>query len=438
MKKRRRNGKHINVHGSSALGLIWEKYCLKCSTINILFLTDNFPPEVNAPATRTYEHCREWVQSGAKVTVVTCFPNFPTGRVFHGYKNLLYAREVIDGIEVIRVWTYITANEGLIKRTLDYMSFAFIAIFTSMRIKFDVAIATSPQFFTALAGMILSKFKRKPWIMEVRDLWPESILAVGAIDNRIIISLLKKLEKKCYISATKIISVTDSFKRVIVSDGIQPDKISVVKNGVNHALFTPRDKDKQLLAEHCLDNKFLVGYIGTLGIAHGLDFIVDSAEAIKDDHIHIVLMGEGANKKKLRKNIQNRDLANISIIDSVPKQEIVDYIASIDVALINLKKAPLFKTVIPSKIFENAAMGKPILLGVNGEARQIIEDYSAGLYFEPENQSDFVEKLLLLKNDKNLYKTCQRGCRKLAKDFDRRKLAKKMFFDIESTLDISL
>jgi len=341
---------------------------------------------------------------------------------------------MIEGIEVIRVWSFIAANQGFVKRTLDYFSFALMGLLLSLKIKCDIIIATSPQFFTSLTGMILSKIKRKPWIMEVRDLWPDSILAVGAIKNKKIISFLKKLERKCYKESNRIITVTDSFKHIMISDGIPKEKITVVKNGVNLDLFSPRQKNKNLLSEHGLENKFLVGYIGTLGMAHGMDFIVNVAKEINDENIHFILIGDGANKLNLKKAIKNNKLVNISIIDAVPKRLIVDYIASIDIALINLKKLPLFKTVIPSKIFENAAMEKPILLGVDGESRQIIEDYSAGVYYEPESKSDFIYKLYLLKNDRDLYKTCQQGCKKLAHDFDRKSLGNKMLSDIQSLI----
>lgn len=154
--------------------------------MKLLFLTDNFPPEVNAPASRTYAHCKEWVNNGVDVTVITCAPNFPQGKVYKGYKNKLYQTENMDGIKVIRVWTYITGNEGFIKRTLDYISFSVFAFGAGLFQKFDLIVATSPQFFTALCGRTLSFWKRRPWVMEVRDLWPESIKTVG-VDRKSVV-----------------------------------------------------------------------------------------------------------------------------------------------------------------------------------------------------------------------------------------------------------
>lgn len=167
--------------------------------LHILFLTDNFPPEVNAPASRTYEHAREWVALGARVTVITCAPNFPGGTVFPGYRNHWRSVEEMDGITVIRVWTYITANEGFYRRTLDYVSFmvsAFIASFSVRGIA--IVIGTSPQFFTAMGAWLTGLFRRRPWIFELRDIWPASIKAVGAIKDGPVLSLLEALEMFLY------------------------------------------------------------------------------------------------------------------------------------------------------------------------------------------------------------------------------------------------
>ena len=395
--------------------------------MKILFLTDNFPPEVNAPATRTYEHCKEWVKQGEKVTVITCVPNFPQGKVYKGYRNVFYQKEIMEGIHIIRVWTYITANEGFIKRTLDYISFSVSAFIAGLFQKTDIIIATSPQFFTALSGRALSFWKRKPWIMEVRDLWPESIKTVGAMNDTILIRYFEWQEKHCYHSAKKIVVVTDSFKRRLVERGIDSSKIDVVKNGVNRSLFVPVVKDLQLLNELGLQNKKIIGYIGTHGMAHKLDFILQCAKGMEGrNNYHFLFLGSGAEKRNLLDLKEKLDLKNVTMLDPVSKLEVKRYISILDIALINLRKSELFTTVIPSKIFENAGMEIPILMGVNGEAREIIESYHAGVCFEPESETEFCKKLDLLLTDENLYNECKEGCKKLSLDFDRNLLANKM------------
>ena len=395
--------------------------------MNILFLTDNFPPEVNAPASRTYDHCREWIKKGANVTVITCAPNFPKGKVYDGYKNKLYQTEVIDGIKVIRVWSYIAANKGFLKRTLDYISYSITSFFAGLFVKTDLIIATSPQFFTALTGRTLHFWKMKPWIMEIRDLWPESIKTVGAMNDNLFIRYFEWEEMRCYRSAKNLVVVTDSFKKKLISRGIEESKIYVVKNGVNKELFTPIPKDEELINKLGLQGKKVIGYIGTHGMAHKLDFIINCAKHLEGKtNYHFLFLGNGAEREHLVKLKEELNCTNVTMLESVSKQEVKRYISILDICLINLKKSELFTSVIPSKIFENAAMQIPILMGVEGEAKEIVEKYNAGVCFEPENEQDFISKLNML-NDEAFYNNCKKGCANLAVDFDRKNLASNMF-----------
>lgn len=402
--------------------------------MKILFLSDNFPPEVNAPATRTYEHCRYWVEAGAEVTVVTGAPNFPQGKVYAGYRNRLYSTETIDGIRVVRVWSYIVPNKGFLKRVLDFISYSVSAFIAGLFLHTDLIVATSPQFFTALAGRALAFWKRKPWVMEVRDLWPESIKTVGAMKENIFIRHFEWQEMRCYRSATRIVVVTDAFKRKLTERGVDAGKIAVVKNGVDRTLFRPQPKDEALLDELGLRGKCIVGYIGTHGMAHKLDFILRCARRLQErgqTKYHFLFLGNGAEKEHLLQYRDELGCTNVTLLDSVPKAEVKRYISILDICLINLKKSPLFTTVIPSKIFENAAMRIPILMGVNGEARDIVEHYGAGRCFEPEEEEDFLDKLQQLQDEKT-YNECREGCTALARDFDRKELARKMLDVLQS------
>lgn len=200
--------------------------------MHILFLTDNFPPEVNAPASRTFEHCREWVKSGNRVTVITCVPNFPRGKVYEGYKNRLWQSEMMSGIRVIRVWTYIAANKGFVKRILDYNSYMVSAILASPLVpRPDLVVATSPLLFTVCAGYVVSRMKHIPFVFELRDMWPESIKAVGAMKDSPIIRFLERMEMFLYHKATKIVSVTESFKRILIRGGLIRQKLKLLPTG---------------------------------------------------------------------------------------------------------------------------------------------------------------------------------------------------------------
>lgn len=400
--------------------------------MRILFLTDNFPPEVNAPANRTYEHCKEWVKSGVEVTVITCAPNFPKGKVYEGYRNKFRQVEYIDGIKVIRVWTYISANEGFVKRILDYLSFSFMSFLNGLFVKTDVIIATSPQFFTALSGRWLHFFKRKPWIMEVRDLWPESIVAVGAMKKGKVIQFFEWLEKRLYKSANHIVVVTDTFKQKIIERGIENKKITIHKNGANLDIYSPCPKDEILLKEYNLSGKVVFAYIGTHGMAHGLDFILESLQKLQEGkpNYHFLFIGDGAERKNLIALNEKLGLKNTSFIPSVPKNEVVRYLSIMDFALVNLRKSDTFKTVIPSKIFEAAAMHKPILLGLEGETKGIIEKFNAGVCFEPENETDFIRKIEEITKPSNIVLYIE-GCKKLAEHFDRKVIADNLLKDIK-------
>lgn len=400
--------------------------------MHILFITDNFPPEVNAPASRTYEHCKEWVARGAKVTVITGFPNFPIGKVFDGYQNSVYSNEIMDGIEVRRVWTYIAENKGFLKRTCDYLSFMFAAILASFFVKkVDVIVGTSPQIFTVCAAYVISRIKNRPWVFELRDIWPESIQVVGGIKNLRILKILKALEVFLYRKATHIVVVTNSFQRYLEGLGIEPQKITVIRNGINLEHFYPRDKCASLIDALDLQGKFVVGYIGTIGLAHNLDVLLNTAKLIALDqkwqNIQFLIVGEGAEKFKLIQRIERESIANVAILDGVSKEDVVNYYSILDAAVIHLKKDPLFEQVIPSKLFELVGQAIPILHGVQGESAQLVEEYGVGVVFPSDDSGAFKTAIESLHDNPSISNECKANAMKCAHLFDRRKLADEMY-----------
>lgn len=410
--------------------------------MHILFLTDNFPPEVNAPASRTFEHCRQWVRDGHQVTVITCAPNFPKGEVFAGYRNRLWQSEQVDGIRVIRVWSYISANEGFLRRTLDYMSFMASATLAAPFVrKVDVVVGTSPQFFTACASWASAALKRKPFVFEVRDLWPDSIRAVGAVGSEAVLGALEKLELFLYRRAAAVVTVTHAFKHNLESRGIDPAKISVVTNGVDAARFSAREKDPALLGELGLEGKFVAGYVGTHGMAHGLETLLEAAESLREHpdgrNIHLLLLGDGAEKQKLVQAAQSRGLSNVTLLDTVPKDDVARYWSLLDVSIIHLRRTELFKTVIPSKLFECMAMGLPVLHGVEGESAKIVEINRIGLPFQPENSAELTDKLLKLNQNRELCNQLRANCLNAAPLYDRTRLAREMLATLGQCVALS-
>jgi glycosyltransferase involved in cell wall biosynthesis len=405
--------------------------------MHILFLTDNFPPETNAPATRTFEHARRWVRAGARVTVVTTAPNFPAGKVFPGYRNRMVQREWLDGVETIRVWTYITANEGFARRTLDYMSFMVTGFLTSLFLpRPDVIVSTSPQFFTACAAYVLSLFKRRPFVFELRDLWPDSIIAVGAMRESAAIRALKRLEYFLYRKAARIVSVTNSFKSVLSGNGIPPEKIAVVRNGADLVGFTPGPKPQDLVERHGLQGKFVAAYIGTVGVAHGLGTILDAAERLAgNERVAFVVVGDGAERLSLETTAKRRGLVNVVFVGAVGKDAVVQYWRLADAALVLLRDRPVFRHVLPSKMFEAMATERPIILGVLGESAALLEQANAGVVIQPESAQALAEAVTTLSMNPGAAETMGRSGRRFVEaELDRDKLAAAMLHELQAVV----
>lgn len=370
--------------------------------MRILFLSDNFPPETNAPATRLYDHAVRWAQAGHEVTVVTCAPNFPEGKVFSGYCNRWYAVEQWEGICVVRVKSYITSNEGFMKRTLDYVSFMISGFVGGLfQKKPDVIVASSPQFFAALGGWALAAVRRKPFVFELRDLWPASIVAVGAMQESRTIRLLEGLELFLYRRAKRVVAVTYAFKEDLVERGIDGDKIDVVLNGVDLKRYFPIEPSRELQREHGLEDKFVVGYLGTHGMAHALDKVLKAAEALcHREDIVFMFVGAGAAKAELESRAQELGLANVHFVPRQAKDAMPGYWSLCDLALIPLRDNSVFESVIPSKMFECMAMGIPVLMSLpDGEATDILRKSGAGVCVSPECPAAMAEAIQALKDD---------------------------------------
>ena len=404
--------------------------------MHILFLTDNFPPEGNAPATRTHEHAREWVRLGHTVTVITGAPNFPEGVVFEGYRNRWHMREVMDGIEVVRVKTYITANEGFARRILDYVSFGMMGFIVGLcQRRPDVIVSTSPQFFCACGAWALSALRRIPWVFELRDIWPASITAVGAMQKSAVIGLLEKVEMFLYRHADRIVAVTHSFKRELSARGINEDKIDVVINGVDLSAFAPSaEKNRALAAEYGLSDKFVAGYIGTHGLAHALDKVLDAAGQLAGrEGICFLLVGGGAERATIENLVVSRGLKNVVMMPRQPKENMAAVWSLCDISLISLRDTPLFTQVIPSKIFESMGMGLPMVIACpRGEATEILERTHSGVVVPPQDPQALAETIGRLFRDRGLLKELAQSSAESAQLYDRARQAGLMIASLKS------
>lgn len=403
--------------------------------IRILALADNFVPERNAPALRVHEHCRRWAEQGAEVTVITCVPNFPAGKVFPPYKNRLYQRERIDGIEVVRVWSYVAANAGVFHRSLDFLSYAASAFLAGFRENPDIIVATSPQLLTGVAGAMLAFVKRRPWVFEVRDLWPDSITAVGAMRQGPLISFLRWVEGRLYRSARLIVATSHGLREAIIDKGIQGEKIRVIHNGANMKRFAQAHMSDGVASKLGLTEKFIVGYVGTHGLAQGLETLIEAAELLREKaDIHFVLVGEGARRAALAEMVRSRGMTNVTLVGAVPAALVPNYLAMCNAVAVPLRKSDISPGAIPSKIFDAAAMSRPILLSVFGLSATLIQNYRAGLVIEPENAEAFAAAILQLKENPQDCEEFSVGARNIARDYDRDVLADAMLAEIRAIL----
>ena len=408
--------------------------------MRILFLTHYFPPEVNAPANRTHEHCRRWVEDGHDVTVITGVPNHPRGIAFEGYENRWIQEERVDGIRVIRTWMYLTPNSGFARRVANYLLFALTAVLASFRAERpDLVVATSPQFFCGVAGAIVAKLKRRPFVLEIRDLWPKSIVELGQLGPGPVLSALEALERWLYRSASGIVVNTRTFRQHIAERGVDETDIELVYNGIDPTRFSPRPANEELLARHGLGDHFTVAYVGTFGLAHGLSLLIDVAERMRaQEKVRFVLIGDGADREKLEAEIAKRGLDNIVMLGLQPRDAMPDWIASIDLLLVLLRDLPVFETVIPSKIFEFLAQERPVVLAAKGEIRRMMQEAGGAMVIDPEDEDQMVEAIeTVLAAPEESRTRAEAGRRWVEAGFIRDDLARRMARFLEDVLERS-
>ena len=397
--------------------------------MRILFFSDNFPPETNAAATRVYERAVYWVKWGHEVTVITCAPNFPYGKLFDGYNNSWYQVEFLNGIKIVRVKTYIAANQGVLRRSLDFVSYLLTGTIAGLfQPRPDIVTATSPQFFAAVAGWLVAELKNKPFVFELGDLWPSSISAVGAMKKGVLLYLLEKFELFLYRRASSVAALTNSFKNNLVGRNISADKIHVVMNGVDLGRYQPKSRNEKLAKELGLDDKFVVGYIGTHGMAHGLSNVLDAADLLRDKpDIIFLFVGAGAERKNLIAESEQRGQTNVIFSPAQPKDHMPDIWSLCDLALVHLKDSCAFADVLPSKMFEAMAMGLPILLvSPKGEASDLVQSHGAGEWVPAGNPGLFSDVVGLLSQDKLKCELLAKASQNAAPQHSRENQARKM------------
>lgn len=369
--------------------------------MRIVYLSQYYPPEMGAPAARVSAFARRWAASGHDVTVLTTFPNHPTGVVPAAYRGELRRIEDDHGVRVVRTFLYAAANRGLLKRSLCYASFAISSVVQGWGPigRPDVLIATSPQFLALASGWALSRLRGVPLVAEIRDLWPDSIVAVGAMPaDALAIRMLQHGERFIYRQADLVVSVTKSFMPLLRARGAR--RVAFVPNGADPESF-PEARDRAALrARFGVEGRFVASFVGTLGMAHGLETVLDAAALVKGrSDILFWLVGEGARRLELESEAKRRGLDNVRFAGQVPRGDVPDVLAASDAAMVLLRPDPLFETVLPSKMFEAMAAQCPVVLGVGGEARALLDESEAGIGIEPGRPEALAEAVLALAAD---------------------------------------
>ena len=400
--------------------------------MKILYVSQYFPPEMGAPAGRVAGLSRLWAEDGHEITVLTGFPNHPSGIVPPEYRRKfrrLVTHDTDSGVNVVRTWLLPFPNRKAYERMLNYSSFCVSSATTGVFLdQPDVVIATSPQLLVGLAGWWLARCKRVPFVFEVRDLWPESLAAVGVgSSNSLLYRSLARIAGFLYNNCDHVVVVTPAFKKYLIERWRVPEeKISVVENGVETSLFKSLPADLALQRELRTDGKFVVSYIGTMGNAHGLETLLEAASLLREKapSVLFLLIGEGSEKEHLISLARSRALVNLRFVDQQPREKIPAYISASDACLVLLKRTALFETVLPTKMLEFMACARPVILGVDGHARQILGQANAGIFIQPENPGQLAEAVMRLAADPALRESLgHNGRQHILQHFSRRRTA---------------
>ncbi len=398
--------------------------------MKILFLTQYCPPEVGAPQNRIFEFAKQLKSFGHEVTILTAMPNYPKGEIFEDYKGKKVVIEELEGIHIVRTRIYATKDKAFVKRLRNYLSFTFSSLFIGPKYidDQDVVITESPPLFLGWSGYRIAKKKKAKFIFNVSDLWPESAIKLGVLNSKLFIKMSTWLEEFCYRKADAITCQTQGIVDNIVKRGFNNEKVHLITNGVDTEFFKIENRDEEFRKENEIDGKFAICYAGILGLAQGLEVVLEAAEILKDEkEIQFLLIGDGAEKEKLIAIKNEKRLDNVTFLPVQPKSNMPKIISSMDATIIPLKKLDIFRGALPSKMFEALSSELPIILAVEGEAEKLINDAGAGIVVEPENSEKIAEAVLMLYNNKELREKMGKSGRSyVVKNYSRDMVAKKL------------
>ena len=397
--------------------------------MKILYITQYFYPEIGATTNRALANVRYLAKKGHQITVLTEMPNHPKGQIFDDYKRKIFIIEKMENFFVNRVWIYTNKKKNFLTRLLFYCSFMFCGIIYTLFNwkKCDIIYVTSPPLFVGSIGLFLKKiFRNVKFIFEVRDLWPDAAIEMGELSNIKFIKFSYKLENSLYQNANHIVAVTQSFKDRIIKKGFPEDKISVIRNGSDLS-FKEMDISQALINYYNVSTNFVVIYAGILGLAQNLRTVIDAAKKLEDSSVLFLLLGTGPKEKELKDYANQIKVKNLKFLGEIPTNEMSVYFSLANCGIIPLRNIEVFKSTIPSKLFDYMSAALPILLGVKGEAALILNQSKAGITFEPDDSEDLTEKIIYLQSNPSLLLEMKTKGRQFVKhNYNRKILASKL------------
>jgi glycosyltransferase involved in cell wall biosynthesis len=396
--------------------------------VNILYITQYFPPETGAGASRANEMATHLSKRGHRVVVLTSFPSYLTGVIPSQYRRKLYYRDKLNDIDIIRVWTYPSLHHSVLSRILNYLSFCFSAIIAGLFIgKKDIVYASSPPLLVGLAGSLISFCKSSKFIFEIRDIWPDAAIIIGELKNKLIIKVAKTLEKICYARANVLVPVSKGIYVYLNDRSIPSSKLNLIENGVNPEVYYPQYHYN--IRKHLnLNDKFLVLYAGLHGLIAGMDTLIETARVLqKQEDIFFLFIGDGIEKTRMISKANEYSLSNIKFLNSFQENDLSQYIASTDVGVATVKKEEFLSYAVPAKMFTYMACGRPVILGAWGDPEEILKKADAGICVEPEDPDALANAILeLYKNRELCEKYGKNGRSFVVEHYTRRMQADKL------------
>jgi glycosyltransferase involved in cell wall biosynthesis len=405
------------------------------SKIRILYLSQYFPPEVGATQTRAYEMARYLAAQGHRVTMLTEVPNHPSGLIPPAYRGKLWERAPLDGIDVVRLWVWAAPEKGFVTRMRFYLSYMVMAILAGvglglrLRRRYDVVYATSPPLFVGLAGAIIAALIRARFVFEVRDLWPESAVALGELNNPRAIRLADAVARLCYRRARRIVAVTRDMVARLEARGLRPGKIVLIPNGANVAQFRPVPAEVRPLRDQLgVGEAFVVLYAGIHGLAQGMESLVETARLLRDEaDVRFVFVGAGPKKAAVAALQAQYELDNLLLLPEQPRAAMPAYLTMAGASLVPLRAAQLFEGALPSKMFEAMACGAPVVLSARGEAAAVLAEAQAGLVVPPEDPAALAAAIRYLKDHPDQAAAMgQRGRAFVVREYSRAEQARRL------------